>query len=268
MENKHLQKYAKDNLRACQLKQLDILERVAQICDKHHIEYWLDGGTLLGAVRHGGFIPWDDDIDIAMSMDDLKKFIKIAPKELPDNLFLQTPETEPKAKEPIIKIRDLNSLYIEPGDTFNVEYQKGIYIDIFPFVDYPSIPRSWVKILCQNISKSNSILHKQHYYSLRSFAEFFYFGFKLLLCNFIWKLLTLVSKKDSFTSTITTNNGEGIMHRKQCIYPLSQIKFEGKTFSAPHDHDEFLKDLYANYMEIPPVEQRKVHAVYINPEFK
>ena len=110
MNNPYLSAYVAQNLRTCQLKQLAILEEVDRICRKHKINYWLDGGTLLGAVRHGGFIPWDDDIDLGMLLPDLQRFIKIAPGELSESLFLQTPESDPLNKEPIIKIRDLNSL--------------------------------------------------------------------------------------------------------------------------------------------------------------
>ena len=82
MNNPYLSAYVAQNLRTCQLKQLAILEEVDRICRKHKINYWLDGGTLLGAVRHGGFIPWDDDIDLGMLLPDLQRFIKIAPGEL------------------------------------------------------------------------------------------------------------------------------------------------------------------------------------------
>ena len=107
MKNPYLQAYVKTQLRACQLKQLSILEVIDGICQKHHIDYWLDGGSLLGAVRHGGFIPWDDDIDIGMTLEGLQKFIQVAPAELPDHLFLQTPESDPTSKEPITKIREI-----------------------------------------------------------------------------------------------------------------------------------------------------------------
>ena len=113
MRNPFLTEYVKRNLRNCQLKQLSILEEVDRICRKHEIPYWLDGGSLLGAVRHGGFIPWDDDIDLGMRLEDLKRFIQVAPAELGENLFLQTPESDSSSKEPIIKIHDLNSLYLE-----------------------------------------------------------------------------------------------------------------------------------------------------------
>lgn len=268
MKNQYLSDYVADNLRACQLKQLSILKEVDRICRKHKLSYWLDGGTLLGAMRHGGFIPWDDDIDIGMTLEDMQAFMKVAPSELPDTLFLQTPESDPTSKEPIVKIRDLNSIYIEAGDTFSVEYQKGLYVDIFPFIDYPTVPRPWAKKLCKGISVSYSILHAQHYYSLRSFAEFFYFGMKYALFKGIWAMLCLVRPKGTYLSNILINNGYGIMHRKDSVFPLSTITFEGKDFPAPGNVDAYLKDLYKNYMDIPPKEKQIVHACYISPGTK
>lgn len=266
MNNPFLTEYVKQHLRECQLKQLSILEEVNRICRKHQIDYWLDGGSLLGAVRHGGFIPWDDDIDIAMTLEGLKQFTHIAPQELREGLFLQTPENDPSHKEPIVKIRDLNSLYIESGDNMQAPYEKGLYIDIFPFIDYPSVPKSWVKKLTKGISTSYSILHKAHYYSLRAFAEFFWFGAKYGIYRTIWGLLCVFCAKDTYMSNILVNNGYGIMHRKDSVFPLKPILFEGKEFPAPQDPDSYLKDLYKNYMEIPPEDKRKIHAIYVHPE--
>lgn len=265
MKNPYLSAYVADNLRACQLKQLSILEEVDRICRKHGLNYWLDGGTLLGAIRHGGFIPWDDDIDLGMTLADMQAFIRVAPAELRKGLFLQTPETDPGSKEPIVKVRDLNSLYIEAGDTFSADYQKGLYVDIFPFIDYPTVPRSWVKKLCKGISVSYSILHAQHYYSLRSFVEFFYFGAKYILFKLVWALICLLWPKGTYLSNVLVNNGYGIMHRKDSVFPLSAVQFEGKDFPAPGNTDAYLKDLYRNYMDIPPKEKQKVHACYIHP---
>ena len=266
MNNPFLEEYKKINLRTCQLKQLSILEEIDKICKRHDIPYWLDGGTLLGAVRHQGFIPWDDDIDIAMRDEDLQRFIQVAPQELNKTLFLQTPNTDPEHKEPIIKVRDLNSLYIENGDDFSAAYQKGLFVDIFPFIDYPDIPRTWVKHLAKGISVSYSVLHKAHRYSCRAFAEFFWFGLKYVAYRTIWNILSFIRPKSTFISNTLINNGYGIMHRKDSIFPLDKITFEGKTFSAPHNPDAYLKDLYTNYMNIPPEEKRKIHAVYIHPE--
>lgn len=266
MKNPYLQAYVKTQLRACQLKQLSILEVIDGICQKHHIDYWLDGGSLLGAVRHGGFIPWDDDIDIGMTLEGLQKFIQVAPAELPDHLFLQTPESDPTSKEPITKIRDLNSLYIEGGDRFNVDYQKGLYVDIFPFIPYPSMPRKWIKFICKNISKCYSILSAQHYYSWRAATEFVYFGMKYLMCRTLWTLLCPFFRKTEYMSNILINNGYGIMHRQDAVFPLSTITFEGKTFRAPASPHKYLHDLYRNYMDIPPKEKQVVHATYIQTE--
>jgi lipopolysaccharide cholinephosphotransferase len=266
MNNPYLQRFKEEQLRACQLKQLSILEEIDRICQRRQINYWLDGGTLLGAVRHGGFIPWDDDIDIAMRQDDLERFINIAPAELREGLFLQTPQTEPESKEPIIKVRDLNSFYVEGADNFAADYQKGLYVDIFPMTAYPTLPRQWVKRITLGISKSYSILRKAHYYSLRSFAEFFWFGAKYLLCTSLWKVLSTLRPKDTYFSNILINNGYGIMHRQDSIFPTSTITFEGKTFRAPANPNAYLSDLYRNYMEIPPKEQRKIHSVFILSE--
>lgn len=264
---KEIKEYSQQNLRACQLKQLAILEEIDKICKRHKIEYWLDGGTLLGAVRHGGFIPWDDDIDIGMSLEDEKRFEEIAPKELPDWLYLQTPKSDPGSKEPITKIRDCNSLYIEQGDDFCQPYVKGIFVDIFPFVDYPDIPRSWIKTLTKGISKSYSILNHRHTYSLRSFAEFFYFGGKYCLCSALWKVVGLFGKKTRY-SDVPFLNGRGISFDKKAVKPLGTIKFEGKEFPAPCNPDSYLTDLYGDYMKIPPVEKREFHSIFILPELR
>lgn len=263
--HENLRAYSQENLRACQLKQLSILQEIDKICKRHHLNYWLDGGTLLGAVRHGGFIPWDDDIDIAMGYDDMLKFEEIAARELPAHLAIQSPRNDPSSKEPIVKVRDLNSLYIEHGDNFESDYLKGIYVDIFPFTKHPGISKSMIKKLAKGISKSNSILHHLHRYSLRSFAEFFWFGAQYYLYTGLWNLACCLVKSKRYAN-IPIINGYGITHERDQVLPVSVIKFEGLEFSAPHNPDQYLKNIYRNYMEIPPVEKRKFHSVYIQPE--
>ncbi len=266
MNNEYLSKYLKLHLRECQLKQLSILESIDSVCKKHDIQYWLDGGTLLGAVRHGGFIPWDDDIDIAMMKPDFERFLEVAQSDLPDNLFLQTPKTDPGVNSPVAKIRDLNSLYIEDMEDFSADYQKGLFVDIFPMIDYPNVGASFVKRYAKGISTSYAILHKPHYYSLRMFGEFFWFGMKYYLYRGIWAMASLFKPKSPYFSNILINNGYGIYHRRDLTFPLSTINFEGKPFPAPCDTDAYLKDLYKNYMEIPPESKRKIHAIYVHSE--
>lgn len=260
----NLRAFSQPHLRDCQLRQLEILKVIDGICRRHELAYWLDGGTLLGAVRHGGFIPWDDDIDIAMDYKDMTRFVKVAQAELPEGLFLQTPQTDPGVKEQMVKVRDLNSLYIEKGDNFVVDYVKGIYVDIFPFEAHPDMPKSWTKRLAKGITKSNSILHHPHVYSLRAVAEFFWFGGKLLLYQAIWRLLKWVCRSSRYAN-IPAMNGYGITHDRETVLPLSRVRFEDAEFPAPHDPDRYLRNIYGNYMEIPPVEKRHFHSVVIVP---
>lgn len=260
--NKYLEEYKQLQLRKCQLKQLTILEEIDRICQRHGITYWLDGGSILGAVRHKGFIPWDDDIDIAMPLADMQRFISLAPKELPGTLRLQTPQNE-DTKEPIVKVRDINSFYVEPDDDFSASYGKGLYVDIFPFVDYPTVSRKWAKKVLKGISKSYSILHKKHYYSMRSTAEFFWFGLQYILYSAAWHIANIVGRHGTMLGNVPINNGYGIMHRRDSIFPVGKVIFEGKEFAAPCNPDAYLKDLYHNYMDIPPVEKQKIHSIFI-----
>lgn len=266
MTNKeYIKEYVSNNLRDCQMKQLSILEEVDRICKKHNLDYWLDGGTLLGAVRHGGFIPWDDDIDIAMTPESLKAFCQIAPTELREGLVLQTTETEPSAKEPITKIRDNNSLYLEGADILSAPYHKGVFIDIFPFMPCPEMPKGFFKKLTKGIAKSYSILHKPHYYSMRAVAEWFWFTARYYVSMAIWNVWCKVADRSKYMSNIPINNGFGMRHLRSTVYPLGTIEFEGKTFNAPHDTHAYLTDQYKNYMEIPPVEKRQIHAMMMIP---
>ena len=261
----YLERFKQRNLRRCQLKQLSILEDIDRICRKHNIGYWLDGGSLLGAVRHGGFIPWDDDIDIAMTLDDAQRFAEVAPAELRSTLKLQTPETEP-TREPIMKVRDQNSFYVEGCEDFSLPYSKGLFVDIFPFIDYPDVSKSFCKKFGKGMSKCYSILHHSHQYSWRATAELFYFGALYAYYRLRWALAFALKRKGTYMSNVLINNGYGIMHRKDSIFPLSTIEFEGKQFMAPANPDAYLTDLYRDYMQIPPKEKQVVHAVFVLPE--
>ncbi len=263
--NEAIKKYTEKNLRACQLKQLYILECFDHICKKHGLRYWLDGGTLLGAVRHGGVIPWDDDIDVGMPAVDLKKFVEIAPRELPDEIFLQTCQSDPGYRFDFPKLRDRNSFFVEFRDDFTLSYQKGVYIDIFAFIPAPSLPRKMVKFFTKGISSSRSILKQKYYLTFRTMAAVVYFSIKYCFLRIGWELLSCFFYRGEYMSNLLHNNGYGIMHRTDSIFPLSEISYEGRFFSCPANPDAYLKDLYGDYMKLPPEEKRVVHAVYINP---
>ena len=108
-----------ETLRKAQLKMVDILVAIDDICKKHDIEYFLAYGTLLGAVRHKGFIPWDDDCDICMMRADYEKFVQIAKRELPKNLFLQNSDTDPNFPRTMTKVRMKNTKLVEFDESEN-----------------------------------------------------------------------------------------------------------------------------------------------------
>lgn len=260
-----LKDYLDRHRREVQLKQLGILSEIDALCRRHTIDYWLDGGTLLGAVRHGGFIPWDDDIDIAMRLDDLPRFVEAARRELPDHLEMQTPDTDPNVRLPIYKVRDRDSFLVEPGDDFSRPYAKGLYVDIFPMIPYPSFSRAFVRRVARGYCRANAILQSQHYYSWRACAELCYFGLKRACCAALWRLCGLFVRHGEYTSNTLNNNGYGIMHRTDSIFPTSHLRFEDREFSAPANPDAYLTDLYRRYMELPPEDKRTGHAVCYIP---
>ena len=257
-----LNHYLQRHRRAIQFKQLGILKAIDAVCARNHIDYWLDGGTILGAVRHGGFIPWDDDIDIAMRLEDLPRFVEAARRELPDHLYIQTPSTDPSVRLPIYKVRDRNSFLVEAADDFARPYGKGLYVDIFPMMPYPSVSKKFVRRVTRGYCRANAILCSQHYYSWRSVAELFYFGLKRAWCRLQWNVACLFRMKGEYTSNTLNNNGYGIMHRTDSIFPTRRIQFEDAEFSAPANPDAYLTELYRNYMQLPPEDKRSGHAVF------
>ncbi len=264
----HLNDYMQEQLPVVQKKQLGILCEIDRICQQYHIDYWLDGGTLLGAVRHQGFIPWDDDIDIAMRLEDIPRFSEACARELPDHLYLQTMESDPSCRLPISKVRDRNSFLVEYGDDFTRPYGKGLYVDIFPMIPYPSVSKGFVKRVAGGYCKANAILQSQHYYSWRSAAELLWFGVKRAWLHTLWRCASALYSRGEYTSNVLHNNGYGIMHRTDSIFPLSRISFEGIEFMAPANPDAYLRDLYRNYMQLPPEEKRHGHAAFFAPNLK
>ena len=263
MAKAYLKQYNQQQLRAAQLKQLEMLKEIVGLCRRHQITYWLEGGTLLGAVRHGGFIPWDDDIDIAMTKEDLDRFTEIARKELPDHLFIQNKQTDPAYRLDNTKVIDLNSFYVQPDDDFESTSVKGLFVDIFPYVSYPYVPKRLRRPFLRGICIANAVLRGKHYYSWRSTAKLCWFGLKYLLLYGLWHILP---KRREYLTCLPTNNWYGMMQRRDEILPVRPILFEGVELSAPNNPDAYLKNLYNDYMQLPPEDKRQIHSVFICPE--
>lgn len=257
-ENRYLAAYRKRQLRPLQLKMLEMLTIVGDILTNNGIRWWLQGGTLLGAVRHGGFIPWDDDMDIDVLKEDVPKMLEVLRRELPAEYEVP----EPPRHTPIYKVRLSDSFFVEYADDFALPYNKGIYIDIFPQGPAPTVSRKFARVVARGYCKANSILGRQHYYSLRSFAEFFWFGARRAIFGLMWRIACAVKPKDRYLAQDLWNNGWGLLHERDRIFPLTTVEFEGRSFPAPADSDFYLREDFGDYMKLPPEDQRHGHAVY------
>ena len=246
-------------LRQVQLTELYILDVIDEICKKFQLRYFLSAGTLLGCLRHKGFIPWDDDLDIGMPMIDYKKFIKVAPAVLPANLMLQTPKTVPGCFEMFAKIRDLSSLALESFS--DVTCPSGIYVDVFPVEKFPLLPKWFRGMLTRGLSLTwrRSRLHRvaNHRFCMGVFIS----GVKACLWSlghaflrFFFNLLKLFSP--TILHTLPEAGATLLEIGEGDIFPLSQGMFEGRLYPIPRNAAKYLSVMYGNWQELPPPEKR------------
>lgn len=256
-------------IKEAQKVMLDILIKVDEVCKNNNLSYFLDWGTLLGAVRHKGFIPWDDDIDISMPREDFEKFRKIAQKELGDRYFLQSPETDEKYPYYHIpmKIRDNKSKYVESVETGNEEFNQGIYIDIFP-LDYKPVGKINYKVQClyKFLMERSPILNRPFSeFSLQRkliypFVYILIKGLSVESRGKIEKFLIRKGKVDKDLYWSGLDFYEKHVYKKEDIFPLKEIEFEGKYFNAPNNCHGILKDMFGDYMKLPEEKDRFSHS--------
>lgn len=262
-KNEYLTRSVESNLRAVQLKLLALLNEVDRICQKHGLRYWLDGGSLLGAVRHQGFIPWDDDLDLGMPADDLKRFVEVAARELPGHIQLQTRKNA-KGYFYCVRLYDKKSFLLGNSGIQDVSC-SGICLEIFEFIPYPSVALPLVKYVTRKICISKIYFNAAHLLTGWEVTKFVLFRIRYWIFYIFWGFMKCLAGK-KYISNVPINNVYGMVHRTQDIYPLSVIEFEGRAFSCPANPDGYLKDLYKNYMQLPPPEKRhSTHIVYVDP---
>lgn len=243
-------------LRKAQLRMLEILKAVDVIFARHHIDYYLDGGTLLGAVRHGGFIPWDDDLDISVRREDMALIRKVLKEELPDNLVYQDRFEDWNLPVLIAKVRMKNTYLYEEECTDRLK-ERGIFIDIIPMEKVPS----W---------RWKQKLDYLYGHCIRGIHNYSTLGDKILsyiVFPFSW---TLVQLTRLVNHIIPSNQLADVYGWKPTgcymgkdIFPIKRIPFEGFMASAPNNPDAMLKGLFGDYMQLPPEEKRMVHSTKI-----
>lgn len=244
----------KEILKKAQKIMLEELVEIDRICKKYEISYWIDGGTLLGAKRHRGFIPWDDDVDICMLGSDYKKLKKIIKNELSEQFFFQNKETDKNYLVPWSKIRHRNSLFIEKSHGENKLFHQGINMDIFIMDSYNSLKimkvfRSLYKIEGLNDKNGNYLVIKKIILKLK---------LNKLVLKTLKFMLSLIKRKENNLIGYRYNFLQ--VYDYKDIFPLSEIEFEGYKFSCPNNIDAVLKELYGDtYMELPPEKDRVWH---------
>lgn len=253
-------------LRKLQLAQLVTFLEIKRICDKHHIRYTPIGGTLIGTVRHHGFIPWDDDIDLGMLREDYDRFYEIAKSELNPEFFLQTYETDPGYPHPIMRICINNTLCVEDFDK-NRDMHHGIYTDIFPYDASPN-------------NKMGVFIHKYMimFLKLSNFdrnGEFISDSFKIKLLLKLIRLSTIMISDEKIgvmlRNQITRYNSKNADYvvRTGSQYAYEKVRiprklmdesitmdFEGFPISVMHGYHEHLSQNYGDYMKLPPEDKR------------
>ena len=256
-------------LRRQQMRMLEILSEVDRICKKHDIPYWLSSGTLIGAMRHDGFIPWDDDLDIEMMRKDYLRLMKVLPEELPEWLALQNDETDPNYFYFYAKVRDRRSKMLEQNAYDRMWKEQGIYIDIFPVEKHPI----WMQKLSE---KTVGHMYKiwrtstDDAKAIRKVRRIFNFNNKVFF-PFLRALLSIVrsaegrllptGRKNSPLSIITSGMGIPFHNPRYPdeIFPLTTHVFEGREFPVPHDADAHLRHLFGDYMQLPDLNKLAPH---------
>ncbi len=249
-------------LRRMQMKMLEMLDAFDGICRKHSINYWLACGTLLGARRHGGFIPWDDDLDVVILQSDYKKLTSALKEELPENLKLQTRETDKNYWYYYPKIRDVHSRYYDNNtEVDNLRYQ-GIFIDIFPIEPVPSMQLK--KIIDKFILSDNRLRKAKSLYEIIKYTIMTSF---IPIARFLIILARLYSKYIGSKKIYAYAYGVFFYatYNVENLYPVSEIMFEGKSYKAPGNVDKYLiENFNSNFMVIPKPAKRRTHALKID----
>lgn len=258
---------------------LEIYQDILDFCKKEQLCVMLGGGSALGAVRHGGFIPWDDDLDLMMPRKDYNYFFENFPKKYGDKYTLYVPKAGFKMSNLFGKVIKKNTELVEI-QKLTSDFEKGIYIDIFPIEYAPN------NIIKQKVKGNLSIIFGllavsifgyqlrndlTEEYMKKDKRAYAIYKFRLVLGKLFsfkpyeyWyiKFNEFVSGKKK-TDFITIPTGRkrylGELYKAEDFFPLKSIEFEGKEAYIPGNYKKYLSCLYGDFMKIPPVEKRERH---------
>ena len=252
---------APEQTRKLQLEILDLLVEFDRVCRKQHIQYYLSGGTLLGAIRHHGFIPWDDDADVEMFRDDYDKFRQICDQELQtDRFFFQDSTTDGNYHWTYGKLRKKHTRYIRTGQG-HLKQQDGICIDIFILENASDnrlvqrvteiVTHGCRKMLWSPVGavQGNTVWQRSMFKVLR------HIPYQWILKVFDWTVGRYRNKKTHHLGYFHTNE-KNYRFEKSWYSDCLLEKFENHEFYIPNGYQHILAGYYGNYMELPPENDR------------
>ena len=258
-----------------QEKLLEMLKEFIRVCEENHLTYFACAGTTLGAVRHNGFIPWDDDIDVMMPRPDYEKLLKLQNPFSDKKYFLQTFKTDKSYILNYAKLRDSSTTYIE---NFYAEHviNHGVWIDIFPIdgrskKDHPSKRKAklqnfrfWVNVfLCYPYAFKRRF-RKKHFFKdlffnfvslLVFYTNIFHYRNKLVE----WWMRLTKYEEAKYVGIYADAYLSKAMWPKEWTNESILIKFEDTEIAIPKMYHEYLSFLYGDYMKLPPVDKREGH---------
>lgn len=253
---------------------MEIVKEVVRICDKHGLMYYMIGGTMLGAIRHKGFIPWDDDIDLGMPRDDYEKFLKIAPKELDKNYKVVNYRNTPKYQYYITRVLDTDTKVIEERIGNDSKYTNAS-IDIFPIDGTPN--NKWLRKIyffrvlshraLMSLCYKDSIDRKRKRGRIEKVFLWMMERLPIEKMTTPYKQKCKIDKllrRQDVSSSKYIGNIMGAYRTREIVpaefygkgkmYPFEDMELRGVEM-----YDEYLKHTYGDYMQLPPEDKRKIH---------
>ena len=249
--------------------QLSILIKLDEVCRKNGLRYYLAFGTCLGALRHKGFIPWDDDIDVLMPYADAKRLIMLQ-EQFGDKYFVQSKETESDYRSIAMRIRDCNTTCVEKSE-IGLKINKGIYVDIYPY--YEGANNKFIRLIDILRSHLFKLLVNQQppvnhgkFLAMISKAVLWFFSEerRINMINRLERRLSSVQGDavlDYFGQDVTLFTA--IAYPKEWFGNPKKLFFEGLYFDGPSDPEKYMRKRYGDYMKLPPIEERILHHSYV-----
>ena len=257
-----------------QKKQLDILKAFIRVCEKHNLRYFLVGGSALGAIRHKGFIPWDDDIDVGMPREDYDKYVLLQDEYKGTPYFIQTYKTDPCYIYNYGKLRDSSTTFIESQYKYH-RINHGVWIDIFPIDGFSKVikPREtfkkkikhiWWHVYLAYLPALRRKVRKQTFFKDILFnivAGLFYI---FDIAHYRNKHIDKIAKKIPLNESVMGGNLFGFNMKREAmdtsLYDeFVKVPFEDIEAYVLKDYDTYLRNLYGDYMTPPPPEKQIGH---------